>query len=97
MEQRGNYFLATMVFKSLNGLTPEYLRGIFKTNTEVHGYGTRRAIGGDLYVPPSKGNAGARTFECSGARLWNSLPQEIKMAQNLKSFKYKAKYHLLNQ
>ena len=97
VEQRSQYFKATLVFKCIHGLVPGYLEGTFRANANLHHHNTRRAAEGDLYVVPTGSQAGTRSFECSGARLWNSLPQEVKQSNNLNTFMYKLKKHLLTQ
>ena len=84
---------AVLVFKSLHHLTPYYLSEKFKRNSEVHSRVTRNV--NDLHLPLCRLVTGQRTFSFRGAKLWNSLPPEIKSEQTLKSFKHKLHKHFL--
>ena len=48
----------------------------------------------DLSIKKPKTEFLKKTFGYSGAVLWNSLPQDVKMAESLISFKTKVKLHL---
>ena len=84
---------AVLVFKSLHHLTPYYLSEKFKRNSEMHSRVTRNV--NDLHLPLCRLVTGQRTFSFRGAKMWNSLPPEIKSEQSLKSFKHKLHSHLL--
>ena len=76
----------TMVFKSLNGLAPQYLSSLFKRNSQCS---TRclRNTETDLRVPKKTSANGQKCFSFRGAKLWNSLSAESKKASSLNSFK----------
>jgi len=61
-----------MVFKSLNGLVPEYLTSKFVTQNESN-YALRDSVN-KLVVPFPRTNYMKNSFSYSGATLWNSLP-----------------------
>ena len=63
---------ALMVFKSLNGLVPEYLTSKFLTQNESN-YALRD-LNNKLVVPFPRTNYMKNSFSYSGATLWNSLP-----------------------
>jgi hypothetical protein len=84
---------AVLVFESIHRLTPYYLSEKFKRNSEVHSQVTRNV--NDLHLPLCRLVTEQRTFDFRGAKMWNSLPPEIKSEQSLKSFKYKLHSHLL--
>ena len=63
---------ALMVFKSLNGLVPEYLTSKFVTRNESN-YALRD-LGNKLVVPSPRTNYMKNSFSYSGATLCNSLP-----------------------
>ncbi len=48
---RGLYRKAVMVYKSLNGLTPGYMWGMFKYVTDVNVRSTRNAEKNKMYLP----------------------------------------------
>ena len=67
---------------------PSYLCQ-FKRVVSVHSYGTR---GSEMnYVIPEIKTQGKKTFTYNGARLWNSLPDSIKLIEVKDNFKKKSK------
>ncbi|EDO32162.1 predicted protein [Nematostella vectensis] len=83
--KRARIIKCTMVFKVLNGMAPDHLMAKFKRFADVHLKNTRQAKN-DLVLPRIKHNYGKRTFEYSGAKLWNSLPRETKECRCVGSF-----------
>ena len=80
-----------MVFKSLNGLTPEYLSELFVNRSDVTEYLLRDSVVNILAVPLPRTNFLKNSFSYSGAVLWNSLPSDLRRAESLSDFS-----HLLN-
>ena len=66
---------ATMIYKSLNELAPEYMRNLFTRCSESNGR-VLRSTDTDLKLPLLKTSAGQKSFSYRGARLWNSLSRE---------------------
>ena len=77
---------ATVVYKSLNGLVPEYLRSKFTDRSNISSY-TLSDCEGKLAIPLPRTNLLNNSFSYSGAVLWNSLPVRLPQAQTLSSFK----------
>jgi hypothetical protein len=77
---------ATTVYKSLNGLAPDYLRSKFTDRSEISSYSLRDCEG-KLAVPLPRTNFLRNSFSYNGAMLWNSLPVKLRQAQTLASFK----------
>ena len=69
----------TMVFKSLNDLAPENLGNIFSKLSDVH---TRilRNTKCNLAVPKMRTAYGQKSFAYRGAKAWNKLDSEMKLA-----------------
>ena len=82
---------AILVFKSLNGLTPEYLRSKFISRDDTNPYYLRDSLN-KLAIPLPRTNYFKNSFTYSGAVLWNSLPSEVRQAESLREFR-----HLLKQ
>ena len=76
----------TMVFKSLNGLAPQYLWGLFTKNSQCSSYSLRNTET-DLRLPAKETANGQKCFSYRGAKLWNSLSAESKQVFSLSSFK----------
>ena len=75
-----------MVFKSLNGLVPEYLTSKFVARNESN-YALRDSIT-KLVVFFPRTNYMKNSFSYSGATLWNSLPCNIRESASLNQFKH---------
>ena len=70
-----------MVYKSLNGLVPEYLSSKFVKRNETR-YSLRDSVN-KLFVPFPRTNFMKNSFSYSGAVLWNSLPCDVREAKSL--------------
>ena len=77
---------AVMVYKSLNGLAPDYLRPMFIDRSSITNYSLRDTEG-KLAIPKPRTNYLKNSFGYSGAVLWNSLPTELRKTNNLSVFK----------
>jgi len=98
LHTRNDYFKALMIYKSLNGLAPNYLANMFNYVCTTHNVNTRQAAAGQLALPPS---VNGHDFECfkssfsySGVQLWNNIDTEIRNSVNVQIFKrqYKSVY-----
>ena len=78
---------ASMVYKSLNGLAPQYLKSLFSYRNEVSSYSLRYSEG-KLPLPLPRTNCVKNHFSYRGSVLWNSLPIELRQAQTLAVFKH---------
>ena len=76
----------TMVFKSLNGLAPQYLSSLFTRNSACSSR-ILRNTNTDLRLPLKKTANGQKCFSFRGAQLWNSLSAESKQAPTVSLFK----------
>ena len=76
---------AIMVFKSLNGLTPEYLSELFANCSDVTEDLLRDSVN-KLAVPSPRTNFLKNSFSYSGAVLWNSLPSDLRQAESFSDF-----------
>ena len=77
---------AVVVYKSLNGLTPDYLSSKFVDRSSVSNYSLRDTEG-KLAIPQPHTNYMKNSFSYSGAVLWNSLPIELRQADSLSAFR----------
>ena len=74
-----------MVYKSLNGLAPDYLKSIFTDRSAISTYSLRNC-GGKLTVPLSRTNVLKNSFSYNGVVMWNSLSTNLRQAQTTASF-----------
>ena len=84
-----------MVFKSLNNLAPQFLWNLFTKNSSYSSRSFQNSET-DLRLPKKRSANGQKCFSFRGAKQWNSLPTESKMASSLGGFKnqYKVDYFL---
>ena len=77
---------ATLTYKSLNLVAPDYLRKMFfkcsKTRKRV-----LRSSDTDLKIPVLNTISDQKAFSYRGARLWNGLEMQTKQSASLKTFK----------
>ena len=90
--------IATMVFKSLNNISPEYISDMISTTTE-NSHHTR--INEDYFLlsrpPTTRYNKTNGAFSYSAPEVWNVLPYSIRSLTNLAAFKKVLKTHYFNQ
>ena len=96
MQARCSHFTALLMYKSIHGLTPLHLTDSLVMANDVHDRNTRLTNSNDVHVPPHKSNILKRSFIYNGSVVWNNLPSEIKMAENVNHFKYVYKTTILN-
>ena len=77
---------ATTVYKSLNGLVPEYLSSLFEKKS-TRNVRELRNTETDLSIPLRKTNNGQRAISFRGPKLWNQLEPDAKQAPSLATFK----------
>ena len=76
-----------MMFKSLNGDTPEYLSNKFIFRNDTTSYRLSRNSEMRLALPQPRTDYFRKSFSYSGATLWNSLPVDIRTLKTLNEFK----------
>ena len=77
---------ATLTFKALNSLAPQYLGELFSKCSE----GSDRILRSteiNLQIPLPRTSTGQKVFSYRGAKLWNELNKEAKLASFLDTFK----------
>ena len=73
-----------MMFKSLNGLAPVYLQDLF---SEWHTDYDFRDSFRKLNLPKPRTDYWKRSFDYSGAYLWNPLCENIRAIRSIEQFK----------
>jgi hypothetical protein len=95
---RTTYRKATMVYKCINGLAPNYMQDMFKLTRNTSIRQTRSSSRNDLHIPGGKHKEiYMRSFAYSGAKLWNILSQDIRNKSSLNSFKHAYLHNYFNQ
>jgi hypothetical protein len=80
-----------MTFKGLNGLAPSYISELINYNP------LRGSRSPSLQTCISKSSFGDRAFICRAAKLWNSLPEELRSLSNVDIFNIKLKTYLFKK
>ena len=85
-----------MTHKCLNQLAPAYLSGCF---SKLSGSHTRilRNSATDVHIPRMRTSNGQKCFAYRGAKVWNDLDSETKLASNIQCFKSRLKNYQLPQ
>ena len=87
-----------LVYKSLNGLAPEYINDLLKPYIPTRTLRSSKL--GLLRVPQAASRTcsayGDRAFSIAAPREWNKLPESIRKAQCVEAFKNKLKTYLFN-
>ncbi|CAH3169821.1 unnamed protein product [Porites lobata] len=86
-ETRRQKLKAEMVYKSLNGLAPNYLSSKFIQRSDVITSYNLRDYDNKLATPLPRTNHYKNSFAYSGAVLWNSLPSAARQATSLTNFR----------
>ena len=78
--------IGLLVYKSLNGLAPQYLQELVQYTKHGHNL--------HLHVPNVKSRQGERAFSVVGPRLYNYLPSWVTQADSIGCFKSNLKTFL---
>ena len=83
-----------LMYKTLHGMTPDYLRSRFVYRDDVSAYRLRNTEN-KLVLPQPRTDYLKKSFSYSGAQLWNNLPVDLRQASSLADFKSKLSRHSL--
>ncbi len=83
-----------LMYKTLHGMTPDYLRSRFVYRDDVSAYRLRNTEN-KLVLPQPRTDYLKKSFSYSGAQLWNNLPEDLRQASKLADFKSKLIRHSL--
>ena len=85
-----------MMYKCVNNLVPAYISCKIGKRSNAHAYNLRNSE--DLTLPECRTAAAQqRGFFCRAAKAWNSLNNNTRTAQSLRSFKKYAKAELMKK
>ena len=85
-----------MVYKSLNGAAPAYMRYMFTLATDVSQRSTRYVDPTRLYLPTGRHlKVFTDSFQYAAGEAWNRLPAEVRQADSASAFRssYLRWYH----
>ena len=95
IKPRFMYSICILVFKSINNILPEWVFPL-PTVRETRENRVTTRYQGNLFVPRTITDTGARNFKVIGPKFWNQLPHDITNAQSLNSFKTRLMHYLFN-
>ena len=78
--------IAIETYKCLNGIAPEYIRDLVKYKNAKYNFRYENMLQLPT-VRTSRYGKKKNSFRFEAARVWNSLPNEIRCAENMKEFK----------
>src|SRR6218665_1614002 len=86
---RIEFKICLLVYKSLHGAAPGYLRDycIQETHSSASSLRLRSTDKCDLLVRRTKTRFGDRAFSAAGSKCWNSLTAALRAANSIDSFK----------
>ena len=94
---RTQYKLALMMFLVHSHQCPDYMSNTVSLVSDDPGRRRlRSATSTDYHVPRTRTTFGDRAFSIAGPKAWNNLPQSVRSADSLDSFKRKLKFYLFN-
>ena len=88
IEERRDYFLATLMFKSIHWLAPVYLCNQVVMNFDVYGHDTKGTDSMNVYLTKLKKDIYKNSFLYKGGQVWNCFPDVVKDSPNLETFEY---------
>ena len=89
---RIEYKIVVNTFKTIHGMAPKYLHDLIDIRQNRH-YNLRSNKGIVLCDASGKRTLGDRSFRAAAPKIWNKLPDDVKVSQKLDTFKRKLKTH----
>ena len=97
VDQRRDYFTATLMYRCINEIAPLRLINELVMTKDTHDFQTRSSLNHDIQIPQANCQIYRKSFKYQGAILWSSLPSHLKNAPDIKSFKEMYKLQYFNQ
>ena len=92
VEERRDYLVCMLMYRSLNNLAPSYLSDNLVFVEDIHSLNTRQATVNALHVPKANTQYYQGSLAVAGAKLWNNLPLPVQNAVSISSLKYLYKH-----
>ena len=96
VSKRIMYKVALIVYKSIHGLTPQYISCLFSPVQQSRYSLRSRTDPHLLKIPNIKLKKGEQNISFYGPTLWNSLPLDVRSCPSVESFKRNLKTYLYN-
>ena len=92
VQQRITYKIATITYKVLNENQPSYLHNLLNVRSSARNL--RSSGKNQLVIPNIFSSSGRRSFSYCAPFVWNNLPDAIRTAPSLLTFRALLKTHL---
>ena len=80
--------ISVFAYECQNNIAPLYFVNFFTQTTDVYSYNTRSAARGDFFILQRNTlQYGLQSIHFNGAKIWNSIPPEIRDASSVRTFK----------
>ena len=89
--------IAKFVFKQQNNLLPDIFKNHYVKIYETHGHKTRQNELLKIDNTPMNSQHREKLSTIIGAKIWNEIPEEIRKAKTLATFKLKCKAYYINR
>jgi len=88
---------ANLAYDIVNDNCPDTLKQKFELSTNVHSYSLRSTSQNPLELREAmtKKKSVSKSFSALGPKIWNDIPQKLKMTDNKKSFRKQLKKYIL--
>ena len=89
--------VATLVYKAQHDLAPKYIKELLvPVSTFLRSHDLRSCAQSKVIVPKHRTKYAERAFAVAGPSIWNSLPQYVRDAPSLATFRIRLKKHLFD-
>lgn len=85
---------AKYMFRIVNGMAQACLTDLFTRKQDVTNY-SLRGSSTSLQLPLPKTESGKKSFSYDGAKVWNSIPENLRNCKSVSSFKAEITTHTL--
>ena len=93
--ERVEFNKGILLHKALYNMCPEYIPNMFKFQSSS--YGLRSSSNQQLSIPKHNNELFKKSFQYSGAIIWNNLPLSIRTASTLGTFKHNLHKYIVSK
>ena len=94
-ENLHEYLICIFMYKYTMDMLPVVFEGWFTLRSSIHRYNTRQSD--SYHLHKFRTNIGKFSLRSQGTKVWNSVPLQMRTANNLRQFKGLLKHYLLSK
>ena len=87
LKQRRHFHTAVEMYKVYKEIQPKAIQKMFISHDKIHNRQTRRTAAKAWYPPRARLNLTKSSFRHRGQKVWETIPEEIKLKPSISSFK----------